>query len=204
MNMAQWAGEGPRLILILGGARSGKSSFAERLALRSGRSVAYIATATAGDADMEERIKRHRAGRPASWLTVEEPLNLARALREAAAGADVLLLDCLTLWLSNWLLRRGDIDDAELADGGEGYSEEVLAVIDDLLIEFARLAPRKVLVVVSNEVGLGIVPAYALGRLYRDILGRVNQRLAAAASQVYLMVAGLGVDIKRLHEEAGL
>ncbi|MBO0794052.1 MAG: bifunctional adenosylcobinamide kinase/adenosylcobinamide-phosphate guanylyltransferase [Ktedonobacteraceae bacterium] len=202
--MAQWAGEGPRLILILGGARSGKSSFAERLALRSGRSVAYIATATAGDADMEERIKRHRAGRPASWLTVEEPLNLARALREAAAGADVLLLDCLTLWLSNWLLRRGDIDDAELADGGEGYSEEVLAVIDDLLIEFARLAPRKVLVVVSNEVGLGIVPAYALGRLYRDILGRINQRLAAAAERVYLMVAGLGVDIKRLHEEAGL
>ncbi|MBO0782087.1 MAG: bifunctional adenosylcobinamide kinase/adenosylcobinamide-phosphate guanylyltransferase, partial [Ktedonobacteraceae bacterium] len=77
-------------------------------------------------------------------------------------------------------------------------------VIDDLLAEFARLAPRKILVVVSNEVGLGIVPAYALGRLYRDILGRVNQRLAAAASQVYLMVAGLGVDIKRLHEEAGL
>lgn len=194
----------PQLILVLGGARSGKSTFAEQLARRSGREVAFIATATASDDDMRDRIARHRASRPREWYCIEEPLNLVGALQEAASSADVLLLDCMTLWVSNWLLARGEPDIEQLSALNEHYSQEALKEIEALLTAFAALDARKSLVVVTNEVGLGIVPAYPLGRLYRDVLGRVNQRLAVAADRVYLMVAGLAVDIKRLHEEAAL
>jgi adenosylcobinamide kinase/adenosylcobinamide-phosphate guanylyltransferase len=194
----------PQLILVLGGARSGKSDFAQRLAERSGRSVAFIATASAGDEEMRERIVRHRAARPREWQTIEEPLDLAQALRRAASLADVLLLDCMTLWLSNWLMARGETDMEAMAASAAHYSEEALREVEALLSAFSELDAKKALVVVSNEVGLGLVPPYALGRLYRDILGRVNQRLALVASRVYLMVAGLAVDIKRLHEEATL
>ena len=192
---------GPQLILILGGARSGKSTFAERLARRSGRSVTFIATATVGDDDMRARIERHQAVRPQDWHTLEEPLDLARAVWEAAQLADVLLLDCITLWVSNWLFAQGDIDDEAVS---ERYYTGALAQIDALLEAFRALDASKTLLVVTNEVGLGIVPAYALGRIYRDVLGLVNQRLAAASEHVYMMVAGLGVDIKRLHDEAAL
>src|SRR5438067_9493327 len=102
-----------QLILILGGARSGKSAFAERLAANSGRTVAFIATATAGDDEMRERIARHRASRPKEWHTLEEPLDLAGALRSASDIADVLLLDCITLWLANWLFQRYGTNDEE-------------------------------------------------------------------------------------------
>ncbi len=195
----------PRLIVILGGARSGKSAFAERLAARSERSVAFIATATAGDDEMRERIARHRASRPKEWHTLEEPLDLAGALRSASDIADVLLLDCITLWLANWLFQRyGTIDEEEFVSSAlfaEGaLQKEVGALLEALDV----LAPNKTLIVVTNEVGLGIVPAYLLGRVYRDALGYVNQCLARAADRVYLMVAGLAVDIKRLHEEASL
>jgi adenosylcobinamide kinase/adenosylcobinamide-phosphate guanylyltransferase len=193
-----------RLILVLGGARSGKSTFAEQLARRSERSVAFIATATAGDNDMRDRIQRHQATRPAHWHTIEEPLKLAEAVRRAAEVADVLLLDCVTLWLSNWLVAQGDPHLVEASAISSRYVESALIEIDALLATLTALDGSKTLVVVSNEVGLGIVPAYALGRIYRDILGRVNQHLAASASRVYLMVAGLGVDIKRFHEEARL
>jgi adenosylcobinamide kinase/adenosylcobinamide-phosphate guanylyltransferase len=198
-----------QIVLILGGARSGKSAFAERLALQSGKSVAYIATATVGDEEMRERIKRHRLARPADWHTIEEPLDLVHALRQASIRADVIMLDCITLWLSNWLFmqvdKQGWEEDLPL-HGSEmgGYIDSAVAEIEAVLRAVAELDQRKVLVVVSNEVGMGIVPAYALGRLYRDALGRVNQRLASAATRVYLMVAGLGVDIKRLHDEATL
>jgi len=194
----------PQLILILGGARSAKSAFAERLALRSGRSVAFIATATASDDEMRERIEHHRASRPASWSTIEEPYNLPDAINRAAKQADVLLLDCMTIWLNNWFLAQKITDSEETTVANTQYTEAVLAAVDELLVAFAALPTNKTLVVVTNEVGLGIVPAYALGRIYRDLLGLVNQRLAAAADRVYLMVAGLGVDIKRLHEEASL
>jgi adenosylcobinamide kinase / adenosylcobinamide-phosphate guanylyltransferase len=193
----------PKLVLILGGARSGKSTFAERLATLPGKPVAFIATATAEDEEMRLRIQRHRAARPAEWLTIEEPVDIASAITNAATRADVLLLDCMTLWLDNWLSQQGVTGQEEfLAD--TRYSEGVLLAIDKLLGAFAALPEQKSLIVVSNEVGSGIVPAYALGRLYRDLLGLVNQRLAQAATHVYLMVAGLGVDIKRLHEEASL
>ncbi len=194
----------PKLVLILGGARSGKSTFAERLASSSGRSVAFIATATASDEDMRQRIARHRASRPQDWHTLEEPLDLIATVKHASNLADVMLLDCITLWLANWLGQRGDINlehDASLSDT---YTNGVLKDIEELLAAIDALASNKTLIVVSNEVGLGIVPAYPLGRVYRDMLGRVNQRLAGAADRVYLMVAGLGIDIKRLHTEASL
>ena len=194
----------PQLILILGGARSGKSTFAEHLARRSGRSVAFIATATASDDEMRERIQHHRASRPASWSTIEEPYNLPGAINRAAKQADVLLLDCMTIWLNNWFLAQKIADPEEATIANTQYTEAVLATVDELLAAFAALPANKTLVIVTNEVGLGIVPAYALGRLYRDLLGLVNQRLAAAADRVYLMVVGLGVDIKRLHDEASL
>jgi adenosylcobinamide kinase/adenosylcobinamide-phosphate guanylyltransferase len=200
MSLSIDASTSPKLVLILGGARSGKSAFAEQLAASSGRRVAFIATATAGDDDMRARIARHRASRPPAWLTIEEPLQLAGAVRRAAELADVLLLDCITLWLANWM---GQQSDLELDDApGEAYTGRVLSDIEELLATLAALGPGKTLIAVSNEVGLGIVPAYPLGRVYRDTLGWVNQRLARSADRVYLMVAGLAVDIKRLQEES--
>jgi len=200
----------PLLILILGGARSGKSTFADRLAASSRRSVAFIATATAGDDEMRERIARHRASRSKDWHTLEEPLNLARAVRQAAELADVLLLDCVTLWLGNMLLQEpGQYDkngegEEEFNTTGRLFDEKAVKEIEALLAVVQLLGPNKTLIVVTNEVGFGIVPDNPLGRLYRDTLGYVNQRLAQAADRVYLMVAGMAVDIKRLHEEASL
>lgn len=193
-----------QLILILGGARSGKSTFAQRLAERSQRSVAIIATATASDEDMHDRITRHRAARPAEWHTIEEPLQLAEALRQAARVADIIVLDCITVWLGNWLFSQGDADHAEATAISSNYTEGALEAMEELLTTLAGLGASKTLIIVTNEVGLGIVPAYALGRVYRDLLGHVNQRLAAVAARVYFMIAGLGVDIKRLHEEVCL
>jgi adenosylcobinamide kinase / adenosylcobinamide-phosphate guanylyltransferase len=196
----------PRLILILGGARSGKSTFAERLAVKSGRSVAFIATATAGDEEMRERIARHRAARPVSWHTIEEPLDLAAAALQASKLADVLLLDCITLWLNNLFAQTVIQHESETDQYSTStlFDEVALQEIEKLLATVRALAPGKTLLIVTNEVGLGIVPAYPLGRLYRDTLGYLNQRLAQAADRVYLMVAGMGVDLKRMHEETSL
>ncbi len=196
--------QAPRLILILGGARSGKSSFAERLATNSGKRVAFIATATADDADMQDRITRHQASRPANWTTIEEPLDLVHALQEASSVADIILLDCMTLWLSNWLSQpafRGDMDDVSLKNR---FTESVLAVTEALLTTLKTLDARKTLLVISNEIGLGIVPMHPLSRAYRDTLGWVNQRIAQDAERVYLMIAGLAVDIKGLDSTAML
>ncbi len=209
----------PRLILILGGARSGKSTFAERLAtssrstagsVGSAGSVAFIATATAGDDEMRARIARHRASRPREWHTIEEPIDLAGAVRQAYKLADVLLLDCMTLWLGNILMQEseqsecGEKGKEELHLTSNLFDELPLKQIEELLAVVQSAGPNKTLIVVTNEVGLGVVPAYPLGRVYRDTLGYVNQRLAQAADRVYLMVAGMAVDIKRLHEEASL
>ena len=200
----------PQLILILGGARSGKSAFAERLAASSGRTVTYIATATAGDDEMRTRIAHHRASRPREWHTIEEPLDLAGAVRQAYRFADVLLLDCVTLWLGNMLSQepgQRENDDKsieELRIRSNLFDEACLKQVDALLAVVQSAELNKTLIVVTNEVGLGVVPAYPLGRVYRDTLGYVNQRLAQAADRVYLMMAGMAVDIKRLHEEASL
>jgi adenosylcobinamide kinase / adenosylcobinamide-phosphate guanylyltransferase len=200
----------PRLILILGGARSGKSTFAERLAARSGKTVAFIATATASDNEMRERIVRHRASRPSEWHTIEEPLDLVGAVQQAYKLADVALLDCVTLWLGNMLLQEPE--QRESADQGKeelpimsGLSDERSTQQIEALLAVVQCAEAgKTFIVVSNEVGLGIVPAYPLGRVYRDTLGYINQLFAQVADRVYLMVAGMAVDIKRLHEESSL
>jgi adenosylcobinamide kinase / adenosylcobinamide-phosphate guanylyltransferase len=195
--------ENPQLILVTGGARSGKSTYAERLARQSGRSVVYIATATAGDDDMRDRIARHQAARPVTWQTIEEPLHIAEAVHRGAVLADIILLDCITVWLSNWLLRQDELSSIESTPSSV-YSEGALQEIEALLREAQALNAQQRRLIVTNEVGLGIVPAFALGRVYRDVLGTVNRRLAQEAARVYLLVAGLAVDIKRLHEEASL
>jgi adenosylcobinamide kinase / adenosylcobinamide-phosphate guanylyltransferase len=186
-----------RLILLLGGARSGKSSLAETMARRlavDGR-VLYVATARAGDDEMGARIAKHRESRPAAWRTLEEPLRLGERLAEDAGDARVVLIDCATLWVTNLLLAAcGESEDVPPA-----AEAAVLAEVDSLLE--AQRAVDATMLVVSNEVGLGLVPPYPLGRAYRDLLGRVNQRLAAAADEVYLLVAGLPIELKALSRQ---
>lgn len=166
--------------LILGGARSGKSALAERLAIDSGREVVYIATAQAGDAEMAARIAHHRARRPQQWLCVEEPLRLADVLRDHARDDRCILVDCLTLWLSNLL---GDAD----MHGFERERDRLLNVLPDL--------PGDVLLV-SNEVGLGIVPMGELTRRFVDEAGRLHQAVAALSERVLFVAAGLPLVLK--------
>jgi len=174
---------GKRLALILGGARSGKSSFAQALAQkRGGEDVLFIATAQAYDDEMRTRIAHHRAVRPASWRTLEAPRDVAHALA-TAPSAHVVVLDCVTLWTSNVLLAEEST-----------VIETMMREVDELLAWY-RAAPSE-LIIVSNEVGLGIVPDNALARTYRDVLGAVNQKLANAADEVFWLIAGLPVEIK--------
>jgi len=161
--------------LILGGARSGKSALAERLAAESGLSVLYLATATAGDGEMAERIQRHRQRRPAEWALVEEPLFLARRLREQTREGRCVLVDCLTLWLTNLLLH----EDHSL------FEQER----DALLACLPQLPGRVILV--SNEVGMGIVPMGEITRRFQDESGWLHQKVAAQCDRVVLTVAGL-------------
>ncbi len=176
-----------KLILILGGARSGKSALAETLARRLGRdAVLYVATAEAGDAEMAERIARHRTQRPPTWRTLEQSLDIAPAILEQAGAASVILLDCMTLLASNVVLAAGD--------DGDAAETRLQQEVDALLAAIHQLDAT--VIVVSNEVGLGLVPPYPLGRVYRDALGRANQRLARAADHVYFLVAGLPMTIK--------
>ncbi|MFP4607013.1 MAG: bifunctional adenosylcobinamide kinase/adenosylcobinamide-phosphate guanylyltransferase [Thiohalospira sp.] len=165
--------------LFLGGARSGKSRLAEERAEQLGGVVTYLATATADDGEMAERIAAHRAQRPDDWRLVEEPLALGRALRTTATPEGVALVDCLTLWLAN-----------ALAAGEERFAEERSALLAAL-----EAAPGPV-VLVSNEVGSGIVPLGAETRRYADEAGRLNQAVAARSDRVTLVVAGLPWTLK--------
>ncbi len=178
-----------QLTLILGGARSGKSDYAQRLAVESGKRTLYIATATAGDEEMRQRIAAHQASRPVHWQTVESPLQVGAALRKSRTNAPIILLDCLTLLANNVLF--------SLPEGVEEavYQEALTREIDEFMAAFFASQAEKCLVV-SNEVGLGLVPEYPLGRLYRDVLGRANQRLAQVADTVVFMVAGLPMRVK--------
>ena len=180
------------LILILGGARSGKSSYAETLAAELGSRVVYIATAEAKDEEMKARIQAHRLNRPDSWYTLEASHNVAAMLSGIDYQPEVLLLDCLTLLVSNILLLLESNSLATIEAAIQAEIETILAVHQDLAVP---------LIVVSNEVGLGLVPPYPLGRIYRDLLGRANQQLAALAQRVIFMVAGLPVIVKEeMHE----
>ncbi len=176
-----------RLTLILGGARAGKSTYAQQLAA-SGERVLFVATAEAGDRDMEARIAAHRAGRPAAWDTIEEPLDLVGALAPVADRYDTVLLDCLTLWVSNLLLQ-----------GSEAEPVDIPKEVGRLLAAYEGGSASWI--VVSNEVGLGVVPPTDLGRRYADELGRANQIVAAAADDVYFMAAGLPLNLKALSRE---
>jgi adenosyl cobinamide kinase/adenosyl cobinamide phosphate guanylyltransferase len=168
------------LVVLLGGARSGKSARAVELAAGRGGPVTFVATGEAGDDEMAARIEAHRASRPASWTTLEEPLDLGSALAAARSDATVVV-DCLSLWVAN-ALERGD-SDAEVEEQARAAA--------------AAAAGRSGLTVaVSNEVGLGIVPSTALGRRYRDVLGRVNATWVAAADEAALVVAGRSLHLE--------
>jgi adenosylcobinamide kinase/adenosylcobinamide-phosphate guanylyltransferase len=183
------------LTLVLGGARSGKSRYAQSLCASSS-DVIYVATARtddgAGDHEMRERIARHRADRPAEWQTVEEPLDLPRAVREAPADA-ALLIDCATLWISNLMWEFREKPAAE-------QQRLILAEVDDLIDAVRRRdedpIPAGDVVIVSNEVGGGLVPEHPVARAFRDLQGFANQRLAQAADNVVFVIAGLPLRLK--------
>lgn len=167
-----------RMTLVLGGARSGKSRHAQDLAEALGTRRVFVATAQAFDAEMTERIARHRADRDACWSTIEAPIDLSQAIAAADAPDAAVLVDCLTLWASNMLLGEEDID----------------ARLDDLIA--AAAARRGHLILVANEVGLGIVPDNALARRFRDVAGTINQRVARYADDVIFVAAGLPLALK--------
>ena len=182
------------LTLILGGARSGKSSHALALARQRARQVVFVATAEAGDEEMAERIARHRAERPPHWETRELTRRVGAALEAHPPQADLLLLDDLTLLVGNVLLAAVQNADPAALAAQETARRAVEAEIEALVRAYRRLPLAWI--VVSNEVGCGLVPATPLGRLYRDLLGRANQRLAAEADEVLLMVAGIPLTVK--------
>lgn len=168
-----------RHVLILGGARSGKTAFGERLAMRAGNKPAYLATAEALDGEMAERVATHQRRRHGRFATIEEPIELAQAILRAARSHDVILVDCLTLWITNLLGASADVADA----------------VEDLAVTLAQLRTARV-ILISNEVGLGIVPDNALARSFRDLAGSAHQRLAEICTDVHFVVAGLPMTLK--------
>lgn len=198
-----------RVTFVIGGARSGKSTYAERRAAASGRRVVYVVTGKAGDAEMTARITAHRQKRPAAWETIEEPWRPAAALRRACppgaviAPETLVVVDCLTFLVANLALRAVGpaVDDAAAEqvpdDAAARAAADVEAEVGGLVAAAleARAAGADV-IVVSNEVGLGLVPPNPVGRLFRDLLGWANQAVAAPADEVYLMVAGIPVCVR--------
>jgi len=184
-----------RITFILGGARSGKSGFAQNLATRlsvgSAGGVTYLATAPAGDEEMKLRIARHRDNRPAQWKTIEEPRHVAGAL--SGVNSAVVIVDCLTLLVTNIMLEQG----ADRSDGSSELEEierVVMREIDNIVVQCRRMRGQSLLI--SNEVGMAVVPPTPLGRTFRDIAGRVNQRVAGEAEEVYFLLAGLAQKLK--------
>lgn len=174
-----------RIVLVLGGVRSGKSRYAQEFAMR-GKRVAFLATAEAGDDEMRQRIARHREERPASWTTIEAPIALEDALLQCGDRFDTILIDCLTVWTANLMEHESQDSDRILAHA-------------DRLAELLRSMSGSV-ILVSNEVGSGIVPDNEMARTYRDLLGGMNQRVAAAADEVILLVAGYPLMVKQPSE----
>jgi adenosylcobinamide kinase/adenosylcobinamide-phosphate guanylyltransferase len=176
------------ITLILGGARSGKSSYAQRLAEETGKPVTFLATAQALDEEMSRRIQKHRAERPAGWQTLELPCDIASHAPQIES--EVVLLDCITLLVSNLLMQYVQDD---LVDETP-FMQAVRKEIDELIAAIRRREQRWL--IISNEVGLGLVPPYPMGRVYRDALGWANQRLAREAESVIFLVAGLPMTVK--------
>lgn len=181
------------LTFVTGGARSGKSRYALNLALRSARRPAFVATAEPFDDGLRDRIRRHREERGAQFFTVEEPVDLAGALRRLPPETDLAVVDCLTVWLGNLLYRREGRPEPLSADPGD-YEEirNFLGLLN---------GPHTPLIVVTNEVGMGIIPENALARLFTDLTGRVNQEVAARAGRVVLMVSGIPMVVRNWTEE---
>jgi len=180
-----------RLIFIIGGARSGKSTFAQQLAQKTSKNVVYIATAESLDEEMEKRIRNHQKIRPTEWATIEAPLNIREKYIKANEAYEVVIIDCLTLLVSNILMVTSENEQP-----GETKAYE------KLLKEFSEIMQTihesdALWIIVSNEVGLGIVPGDLSSRIYRDLLGKLNQWMAAQAEEVYFMVAGIPVPIQQ-------
>lgn len=170
-----------QLILVTGGARSGKSTFARNLAEGVDGKKAFIATAEARDREMKKRILLHKKERPAGWDTIEEPLRLEQTLKRCGSRYDMLLIDCLTLWIANLL--------------GRGMDEKAILKKTGTLLAGCRQIPSRV-IVVTNEVGMSIVPTNKLARLYRDLVGKANQQIAGEADAVYFLVSGIPITLK--------
>jgi adenosylcobinamide kinase/adenosylcobinamide-phosphate guanylyltransferase len=179
-----------RCVLILGGVRSGKSQFAQELAARIGGPVLFVATGEALDEEMRQRIDEHKKVRPSGWRTVESPVSVGRKIREQVGDARIVIVDCLTLLVSNVIGRCGDpeqVDAGLVSRKVAAEIEELAACIDQVDATF---------IAVSNEVGMGLVPDNRLGRIYRDCLGKANRDLAQRADTVYFMVAGIPMTVK--------
>ena len=174
---------GKRLIFLLGGARSGKSNYAETWAKEHGKNVLFVATAQAFDDEMRERIANHRSTRPLTWDTLETPLHVGAEIMKQDNDYDTILIDCMTLLASNALLQLPD--DCTQSQADEAITKEV----DNLLEAYEQSIATWL--IISNEVGMGLVPPYRLGRLYRDALGRANQSIASKADEVIFLIAGL-------------
>ncbi|MBM4433108.1 MAG: bifunctional adenosylcobinamide kinase/adenosylcobinamide-phosphate guanylyltransferase [Chloroflexi bacterium] len=181
-----------RCILITGGARSGKSRFAYELASKLGRQVLFVATAEAGDEEMKCRIEEHKRERPKDWSTIEATADIGNCIKKRIGGARVVIVDCVTLLVNNIFNKYGDQSDEQIDTSllEKEVESEIKGLVEGIDHSDASF------IIVTNEVGLGLVPANKIGRLYRDLLGRANQMLAERADEVYFMVAGLPVKIK--------
>lgn len=181
------------IVLVTGGARSGKSTFAEQQAIKAGGTVGYIATAVNTDADMADRIERHKASRPAEWITFEKTCGFAELTRdERFMRCDTLLLDCLTTLTANHMMNSGVNFDTCSLDAVQTIEQKLMADVNDLM---AAVRDKR-LIMVTNEVGQGVVPAYRMGSLFRDVAGRLNMYVAARADDVYCMICGLPLRLK--------
>ncbi|MTI68921.1 MAG: bifunctional adenosylcobinamide kinase/adenosylcobinamide-phosphate guanylyltransferase [Firmicutes bacterium] len=180
-------------ILITGGARSGKSTYAEKITAKMGKEIVYIATSIPFDEGMKDRIKKHRESRPKEWATIEIYKDFKKLLNnDSFINSDTVLLDCITVMISN-LLMDSDIDfDKASSDDIDKLEESVFKEVKELL----KVINNKNLILVTNEVGMGLVPHYKLGSIFRDIQGRVNQYLAKKADEVYLAVSGIPMKVK--------
>lgn len=184
-----------KLILIFGGARSGKSTFAEEYAKALSKKILYIATAASLDTEMEQRIKIHQERRPKYWDTVEETHDVAGTIKKYGHEYEVIMVDCLTLLTTNLILDN----NFPSPDTVETSLEKEAGVLDEIKrLGKAALEVSANVIMVSNEAGLGLVPTYELGRFYRDVMGRVNQLMASFAHEVYITFAGLPIEIKEL------
>jgi adenosylcobinamide kinase/adenosylcobinamide-phosphate guanylyltransferase len=184
-----------KLILVLGGARSGKSTYAQKLAeeITAGSSrVAYVATGVTCDDEMRARVEQHQRSRPPEWATIEAPTEVAQVIKKAGEEYAVMIVDCLTTLITNWLAERGQLE--EPTESMVELEKAILGQVEDLVR--AAEGARATVIVVSNEVGLGVVPSFKMGRVFRDLAGLANQLIAHEADEVYVMWAGIPQKIK--------